>query len=83
MMKPDALTPNPDSNSPHSFCAAAAPPAEVFYVVQSTAVLGERDHPLHSDLYETRPQADLELVRLRLTAHAMLKPDSIDVTACR
>lgn len=64
-MKPNALAPNRDSNSPHGFCAAAAPPVEVFYIVQSTGVLGERDHHLRSDLYETRPQADVELAGLR------------------
>ena len=65
MMKPNALAPNRDSASPHSFCAAAAPPVEVFYVVQSTGVLGERDHRLRSDLYETRPQAAVKLAGLR------------------
>jgi len=64
-MKQDAFAPNRDSSSSHSFCAAAAPPVEVFYVVQSTGVLGERDHRLRSDLYETRPQADVELGALR------------------
>jgi hypothetical protein len=38
---------------------------EVFYVVQSTGLLGERHHRLRSDLYETRPQADVELAGLR------------------
>jgi len=45
--------------------APVASPAEVFYVVQSTGKLGQRDHRLRSDLYETRPQADAELTRLR------------------
>jgi hypothetical protein len=45
--------------------APSASPEEVFYVVQSTGTLGERDHRLRSDLYETRPQADAELARLR------------------
>jgi hypothetical protein len=40
-------------------------PLEIFYVVQSTGVVGERNHRLRSDLYETRPQAAEELVRLR------------------
>jgi hypothetical protein len=48
-----------------SSSAPAAPPEEVFYVVQSTGILGERDHRLRSALYETRPQADRELARLR------------------
>jgi hypothetical protein len=65
MMKHDASAPNRDSTSSRSFCAAAAPPLEVFYVVQSTGVLGERDHRLRSDLYETQPQADVELAGLR------------------
>jgi len=44
---------------------SAASPLEVFYVVQSTGVVGERNHCLRSDLYETRPQAAAELARLR------------------
>lgn len=48
-----------------SFAASAAPPVEVFYVVQSMGDLGERDHRLRSVLYETRPQAEAELVRLK------------------
>lgn len=39
-------------------------PAEVFYVVQSTAAPGRREHRLASVLYETRPQAQIELDRL-------------------
>jgi hypothetical protein len=45
--------------------APVASPEEVFYVVHSTGVLGERDHRLCSDLYETRLQADAELPRAR------------------
>ena len=45
--------------------APVASPEEVFYVVQSTGILGERDHRLRSDLYAARPQADEELARLR------------------
>jgi len=45
--------------------APAASPEEVFYVVHSTGILGERDHRLCSDLYETRLQADAELARAR------------------
>jgi hypothetical protein len=45
--------------------ASAPAPLEVFYVVQSTLVVGERNHHLRSDLYETRPQAEVELARLR------------------
>jgi hypothetical protein len=48
-----------------SSSASVAPPVEVFYVVQSTGESGERDHRLCSALYETRPQADIELARLR------------------
>jgi hypothetical protein len=43
----------------------AAPPVEVFYVVQSHGVDGERSHCLRSALYEARPQAETELARLR------------------
>jgi hypothetical protein len=39
-------------------------PAQVFYVVQSTGMLGRREHCLASVLYETRPQAHDELLRL-------------------
>jgi hypothetical protein len=42
-------------------------PEEVFYVVHSSSMLGERSHRLSSDLYEARPQADAELARLRQT----------------
>jgi hypothetical protein len=45
--------------------ASTAPPLEVFYVVQSTGVVGKRSHRLRSDLYETRPQAAAELARVR------------------
>jgi hypothetical protein len=45
--------------------ASVTSPLDVFYVVQSTGVIGERNHRLRSDLYETRPQATAELVRLR------------------
>lgn len=40
-------------------------PVEVFYVVQSMGIVGERNHRLRSDLYETRPQAEVELALLR------------------
>lgn len=46
---------------------AHASPLEVFYVVQSTGDLGERNHHLRSVLYETKPQAEAELERLRGT----------------
>ena len=39
-------------------------PADVFYVVQSTGTLGRREHRVASVLYETRPHAAAELVRL-------------------
>lgn len=48
-----------------SISTTAAPPVEVFYVVQSKGALGERDHHLCSALYETRTQAESELARLR------------------
>lgn len=44
---------------------AHTPPLEVFYVVQSTGIAGERNHHLRSDLYETRRQAEDELARHR------------------
>ena len=47
-----------------SLSASQTIPAEVFYVVQSTGVLGRRAHRLASVLYETRPQAHNELARL-------------------
>ena len=43
----------------------ATTPVEVFYVVRTTAVQGERNHYLCSALYETRPQATSELERLQ------------------
>jgi hypothetical protein len=49
-------------------------PAEVFYVVQSTGMLGRREHRLASVLYETRPQAYNELVRL-----AALRPAAYSI----
>jgi hypothetical protein len=54
----------PSDGAAH-FAEQAAVPAEVFYVVLSKGTLGERDHCLRSALYETRPQADLELARMR------------------
>jgi hypothetical protein len=45
---------NTNTDSPH----------EVFYVVESLGSDGERNHRLHSDLYETRSQAEAELARL-------------------
>ena len=40
-------------------------PADMYYVVQSSGVVGRRDHSVISPLYETRWQADAELARLR------------------
>jgi len=48
-----------------SSTAPVTSPLEVFYVVQSADVVGERNHRLRSDLYETRPQAAEEIARLR------------------
>ena len=48
-----------------SSAASVTSPLEVFYVVQSTGVVGQRSHRLRSDLYETGPQAATELARLR------------------
>ena len=64
-MKQDSLASGGGSNGSKHFCAPAAAPREVFYVVESTGIVGERDHRLRSALYETRPQAQMELVRLR------------------
>lgn len=47
-----------------SLYASLAAPADVFYVVQSTGAPGRREHRLTSVLYETRPHAHAELVRL-------------------
>jgi hypothetical protein len=44
---------------------AAGTPAEVFYVVQSVGLIGDRQHHVSSVLYETRRQAETELARLR------------------
>jgi hypothetical protein len=53
-----------------SFADSIAAPTDVFYVVQSASVSGERTHYLRSDLYETRSQAETELTRLRDTNHS-------------
>lgn len=42
-----------------------AAPNDVYYVVHSSGTVGKRDHEVTSPLYETRWQADRELVRLR------------------
>ena len=42
-----------------------AAPADVYYVVQSSGIAGKHDHEVISPLYQTRPQADAELARLR------------------
>jgi hypothetical protein len=47
-----------------SLYASLAAPADVFYVVQSTGAPGRREHRLSSVLYQTRPHARAELVRL-------------------
>jgi hypothetical protein len=47
-----------------SLYALIAAPADVFYVVESTGAAGRREHRLSSVLYETRPHARAELVRL-------------------
>ena len=44
---------------------ATATPADVFYVVQSSGLLGRREHDVSSDLYETHAQAHRELARLK------------------
>ena len=40
-------------------------PGDVFYVVRSTGLPGNQQHRVSSVLYETRPQAEAELARLR------------------
>jgi hypothetical protein len=65
MMNQDTLAPNPGRDIWQAFSKADATPTEVFYVVQSEGVTGERAHHLRSPLYETRPQADTERDRLR------------------
>jgi len=47
-----------------SLSASLVTPADVFYVVRSTGTPGRREHRLSSVLYETRPHARAELVRL-------------------
>ena len=47
-----------------SLYALLAAPADVFYVVQSTGARGRREHRLSSVLYQTRPHARAELLRL-------------------
>ena len=55
------------ANGSMSFATSAPPPVEVFYIVHSKGLVGERDHRLCSLLFETRPQAAVELARLRET----------------
>jgi hypothetical protein len=61
--EPSASAGPPDGAA--RFFERAAVPAEVFYVVLSKGTAGERDHYLRSVLYETRPQAETELARMR------------------
>ena len=70
MMKHDTPEANPQPESWIGRPPAVATPVEVFYVVQSMGVVGERNHHLRSDLYETRPQAETELARLQHTDSA-------------
>jgi hypothetical protein len=44
---------------------AAATPTDVFYVVQSSGLPGQREHDVSSVLYETHVQAHVELARLK------------------
>jgi hypothetical protein len=68
IMKHETLESGGPADHSAAFSASEAPPpVDVFYVVQSTGVLGERNHCLRSELYETRSQAHMELVRLRST----------------
>jgi hypothetical protein len=64
-MEHDTFASTPARDSRQAFSATAAPPVEVFYVVRSAGITGERTHQLCSPLYETRPQADIELARIR------------------
>jgi hypothetical protein len=64
MMK-QSVSDTPAAGSAHFFEQTAAVPVEVFYVVLSKGTVGERHHCLRSALYETRPQAHAELVRIR------------------
>jgi hypothetical protein len=43
----------------------ATTPADVFYVVQSSGLPGQREHDVSSLLYETHAQANTELTRLK------------------
>ncbi len=54
-----------DSIDDQDILVPASTPVEVFYVVRTTAVRGERNHYLCSALYETQPQAHAELARLQ------------------
>ena len=47
-----------------SLSGSFSSPADVFYVVQTTGSLGRREHRVASALYEARPHAHAELVRL-------------------
>jgi hypothetical protein len=64
-MKHDTPASDGHWDQPMSASRCEAPPVAVFYVVQSSGVVGERAHRLCSDLYETRLQAEAELARRR------------------
>lgn len=50
---------------PASTDGRPAAPLEIYYVVQTTAgVVGKRHHRVHPPLYETRYQAQIELMHL-------------------
>jgi hypothetical protein len=65
MMKHDTLAATPTHDRSQTFAAPGAPPVAIFYVVRSADPAGERVHHLCSQLFETRPQADTELARVR------------------
>jgi hypothetical protein len=65
IMNYDTQTSDRQSDHSMSFNSSAATPVDVFYVVHNANVCDERAHFLRSDLYETQPQAEAELARLR------------------
>ena len=69
-MKPNTISAAQPSHGWKPPSASVAPPVEVFYVVQTNGVPGERNHRIRSDLYETRAQAQVELTRIRQTETA-------------
>jgi hypothetical protein len=54
----------PSASAPPVAIASVTAPCEVFYVVETSSSARKREHRTCSVLYETRPQAEAQRVRL-------------------